>query len=174
MANPSMGLDKWRDYFRGANSDIFNIIEHAIMVAASDCPYDFKVKRNRIAEMLFTCKVTKCFGCDRVELAVPDVDGGEKSSQEDDEDKCKSKDTKGSKVNSSGGDDDDDCNREVMEMNVNQISNHSYDEAEALTDEIEVELQFFEEVVRIKKIIDKSEEEVCLFVYSLLLIWIRT
>ncbi|KAK6124819.1 hypothetical protein DH2020_041435 [Rehmannia glutinosa] len=85
MANTSSSLDKWREYFRSANSDIFDIIEHAIMVAASDCPYDFKLKRDRIAETLFACKVTKCFGCDRVELAVPNGDGLDKS-----EDKYKS------------------------------------------------------------------------------------
>lgn len=162
MANTPVSLDKWRDYFSGANSDIFNIIEHAIMVAASDCPYDFKVKRDRIAEMLFTCKVTKCFGCDRIELAVPHGDGLEKI----DDDKYKSgieaggsKDTKESKVNSSRDDDDD--HREVMEMNVNHVCNHSYEDAEALTDEIEVESQLLEEVLRIKEIVDNSEEKVC-------------
>lgn len=161
MADTSVSLDKWRDYFRSANSDIFNIIEHAILVAASDCPYDFKLKRDRIAEMLFTCKVTKCFGCDRIELAVPNADGLEKS-----EDQFKSgiepggsKDTKESKVNSSSRDYDD--HREVMEMNVNQISNYGYGDAEALTDEIEEESQFYGEVLRIKEIIDNNEEEVC-------------
>ncbi|KAI3472384.1 hypothetical protein Pfo_029145 [Paulownia fortunei] len=159
MANTSVSLDKWRDYFRGVNSDIFNIIEHAIMVAASDCPYDFKLKRDRIAEVLFTCKVTKCFGCDRIELAVPNADGLEKG----DDDKYKSgieaggsKDTKESKVNGSRDDDD---HREVMEMNVNQVRDDSSGDAEALTDEIEEESQFFEEVLRIKEIIDNSEEE---------------
>ncbi|KAK4412816.1 putative mediator of RNA polymerase II transcription subunitb [Sesamum alatum] len=165
MANASMSLDKWREYFRSANSDIFDIIEHAIMVAASDCPYDFKLKRDRIAERLFACKVTKCFGCERIELAVPTGDGLEKS-----EDKYKSgieaggsKDTKESKVNSSSRDDDDDVDdddlREVMEMNVNQISNYSYGDAEALTAELEEESQIFGEVLRIKEILDNNEEE---------------
>ncbi|KAL0339796.1 UNVERIFIED_CONTAM: putative mediator of RNA polymerase II transcription subunitb [Sesamum radiatum] len=166
MANASMSLDKWREYFRSANSDIFDIIEHAILVAASDCPYDFKLKRDRIAERLFACKVTKCFGCERIELAVPTGDGVEKS-----EDKYKSgieaggsKDTKESKVNSSSrddddDDDDDDDHREVMEMNVNQISNYSYGDVDALTDEIEEESQFFGEVLRIKEILDNNEEE---------------
>ncbi|KAI3444300.1 hypothetical protein Pfo_000965 [Paulownia fortunei] len=159
MDNTSVSLDKWREYFRSANSDIFDIIQHAIMVAASDCPYDFKLKRDRIAEMLFACKVTKCFGCDRIELAVPNADGLEKS-----EDKYKSlieaggsKDTKESKVNSSSRDDDD--HREVMEMNVNQVSNYSYGDAEALTDEIEEESQIYGEVIRIKEILDNNEEE---------------
>ncbi|KAL0404783.1 UNVERIFIED_CONTAM: putative mediator of RNA polymerase II transcription subunitb [Sesamum radiatum] len=166
MANASMSLDKWREYFRSANSDIFDIIEHAILVAASDCPYDFKLKRDRIAERLFACKVTKCFGCERIELAVPTGDGVEKS-----EDKYKSgieaggsKDTKESKANSSSrddddDDDDDDDHREVMEMNVNQISNYSYGDVDALTDEIEEESQFFGEVLRIKEILDNNEEE---------------
>ncbi|KAH6820794.1 hypothetical protein C2S53_018912 [Perilla frutescens var. hirtella] len=55
MAKNPVGLDTWRDYFRSSNSDIFSIIEHAIMVAASDCPNDFKAKRDGIAELLFTC-----------------------------------------------------------------------------------------------------------------------
>ncbi|KAH6820793.1 hypothetical protein C2S53_018911 [Perilla frutescens var. hirtella] len=55
MAKNPVGLDTWRDYFRSSNSDIFSVIEHAIMVAASDCPYDFKAKRDGIAELLFTC-----------------------------------------------------------------------------------------------------------------------
>ena len=121
----SVSLDKWRDYFRSASSDIFNIIEHAILIAASDCPHDFRLKRDRIAEMLFTCKLVKCFGCDKSE------------------DKLKSEidDTKESKVN-------------------------SY--AEALTDEIEEESQFYGEVLRIKDVVDHFEDEVCfLFLFNL-------
>lgn len=171
MANTSASLDKWREYFRSANSDIFGIIEYAIMVAASDCPYDFKTNRDRIAEMLFTCKMTKCLGCDRIELAVPSGgDGSEKS-----EDKYKSgveaggsKDTKESKVmNSSSRDDDDDDDddngdhRDLMEMNVNQVGSFSFDDAEALTDEIEEESVFYLEVLRIKGIVDNYEDEVC-------------
>ncbi|KAL6523301.1 hypothetical protein OROGR_016904 [Orobanche gracilis] len=168
--NTSAGLDKWREYFRSANSDIFDIIEKAIVVAASDCPYDFKLKRDRIAETLFACKITKCFGCDRLELAVPNGDDDVEKS----EDKFiksgieagGSKDTKESKVNSSirdDGDDDadDDDNRKVMvmEMNVNHVGDDSYADVEALTDEIEEESQFYGEVLRIKEILDNYEEE---------------
>ncbi|XP_057785942.1 probable mediator of RNA polymerase II transcription subunit 26b [Salvia miltiorrhiza] len=162
MADGSVSLEKWRDYFRSASSDIFIIIEHAILVAASDCPYDFRLRRDRIAEMLFTCKVIKCFGCDKVELAVPNGDGLDKS-----EDKLKSeidaggsKDTKESKVNSSCRNYDDD-HQEVMEMNTNHVANYSDGdaEAEALTDEIEEESQFYGEVLRIKDVVDNFEEE---------------
>ncbi|KAL0428451.1 UNVERIFIED_CONTAM: putative mediator of RNA polymerase II transcription subunitb [Sesamum latifolium] len=161
MAATPVSLDKWREYFRGANSDIFDIIEHAVMVAACDCPYDFKLKRDRIAEMLFTCKFTKCFGCDRVELAVPNPDSVEKRD-DDDDDKYRSgieaggsKDTKESKVS------DDDHHTEIVLMDVNQISNNSYGDVEALTDEIEEESQILDEVLRIKAIIDNKQEESC-------------
>ncbi|XP_073285081.1 probable mediator of RNA polymerase II transcription subunit 26b isoform X1 [Primulina huaijiensis] len=162
MANSSVILDKWREYFRRANCDIFSIIEQAIMVAASDCPYDFKLNRDRIAEMLFTCKVTKCFGCDKIELAVPNVKGAENSG-----DKRKSlieaggsKDSKESKVNS--------CvdHREIIEMNANQVSNYSYGEAEALNDEIDEESQLYEEVMRMKEILENNEEESDLLLFD--------
>lgn len=165
MAAAGVSLDKWRDYFRGSGSDIFTIIEHAIAVAASDCPYDFKLNRDRIAELLFNVRMSKCHGCDRVELAVP---GGGRFERSDDE-KLKSevdggggsKDTKESKVNSSSRDYEDD-HREVMEMNTNHVANYSDGdaEAEALTDEIEEESQFHGEVLRIKDVVDNYEEEV--------------
>ncbi|GER51918.1 transcription elongation factor family protein [Striga asiatica] len=167
----SASLDKWREYFRTASSDIFDIIEKAIMVAASDCPYDFKLKRDRIAEVLFACKITRCFGCEKLELAVPG--GGE--CPEKSEDKYKSgieaggsKDTKESKVNSSNrdcddddddDDNDDDNNREVMEMNVNQVRDDSYGDVEALNDEIEEESQFYGEALRIKEVLDNYKDE---------------
>ncbi|KAL3637115.1 hypothetical protein CASFOL_019414 [Castilleja foliolosa] len=160
----SRSLDKWRNYFGTANSDIFEIIEHAIMVAASDCPFDFKSKRDRIAEVLFSCKITKCFGCDRLELSVPPNGEGEKNG-----DKCKSgieaygsKDTKESKVNSSNRDEDDDeadddgNHKEAMEMNENH---DGCVDVEALNDEIEEESQFYEEVLRIKEILDNHDIE---------------
>ncbi|XP_042052071.1 probable mediator of RNA polymerase II transcription subunit 26b isoform X1 [Salvia splendens] len=149
MADAAVSLEKWRGYFRSASSDIFNIIEHAILVAASDCPYDFRLKRDRIAEMLFTCKAIKCFGCDKVELAVPNGDGLGNS-----EDKLKSEidagGSKESKVNSSSRDYD-----------VDHVVNYSDGdaEAEALTDDIEEESHFYGEVLRIKDVVDNFEEE---------------
>ncbi|KAE8726930.1 Transcription elongation factor family protein, putative isoform 2 [Hibiscus syriacus] len=35
-----LALERWRDYFRTSNSEMFDIIDHAIMVAALDCPKD--------------------------------------------------------------------------------------------------------------------------------------
>ncbi|XLR02816.1 hypothetical protein HN51_057815 [Arachis hypogaea] len=84
-------LDHWRSYFRSCSSfsDIFEIIDHAIMVAASDSPKEFKLKRDSAA-------------------------------------------SKESKLNSSRDDIDD-----HGDMDVNRVlSNYSFGEAEALTDEM--------------------------------------
>ncbi|KAF7819146.1 putative mediator of RNA polymerase II transcription subunit 26b isoform X1 [Senna tora] len=148
-------LDNWRSYFRSANSDIFDIIDHAIMVAASDCPKEFRLRRDGIAQRLFSTRVTRCVGCDRLELAVSaddeEEEGGCKSDFDRDGGEVEAGASKESKVHSSRDD--------HGEMNTNHISNFSYGEAEALTDEIEEESQFFAEVLRIKEILRNSEEE---------------
>lgn len=140
------------------------------MVAALDCPKEFRLRRDRIAETLFTCKLTRCTGCARVELAVPgeeyedETDRGCKSSglerssgdgdNDDDGDYgFEEGGSKESKANSSRGD-------ELVDMNVNQnVSNYSYGEAEALTDEIEEGSQIVGEVLRIKDILLNREDE---------------
>lgn len=161
MGMKSETLDDWRDYFRTSSSDIFDIIEHAIMVAASDCPQEFRIRRDRIAETLFSCKLAKCLQCDSVELSVPagGGDGGGEGGSckivkfERDEFEGGGGGSKGSKVNSCRDD-------HVVEMNVmNQVSNYSFGEAEALTDEIEEESQIVGEVLRIKEILDNYEDE---------------
>ncbi|KAL6140494.1 hypothetical protein ACLB2K_058793 [Fragaria x ananassa] len=141
----SSSLNYWRSYFRTANSDIFGIIDHAITVAAVDCPKEFRLRRDRVAELLFSCRMSRCSGCEKVELVVPcdhgegdeGVDGGGGASKE-------------SKVNSTSRDDD-----QVMKND----SNYSYGLAEALTDEIEEESQVFEEVLRIKEVFQNIEHE---------------
>ncbi|XP_042485934.1 probable mediator of RNA polymerase II transcription subunit 26b [Macadamia integrifolia] len=144
MAAKSGALDYWRKYFRSTNFDIFEVIEYAIVVAASDCPKEFKMRRDRIAERLYNCKYTRCSGCDRVELEVPEKEDGDDGG-------CKSgRDFEGfvekeSKVNS--------CTKDNPEADLNRVSNYSYDEAEALTEEIEEETQIVGEVLRIKEIL---------------------
>ncbi|XP_057549507.1 probable mediator of RNA polymerase II transcription subunit 26b [Amaranthus tricolor] len=167
------GLDNWRDFFRNAkNSDIFDIIEHAIMVASSDCPKEFRVRRERIAELLFTCKLTRCLGCERVELAVSEIDNindddvkvvikgvDQFNDDVDDDDHLNGGDgSKGSKVNSTTRDDYDqvDAGDDVM---LNHESNFSYGDAEALTDAIEETNGVIEEVFRIKDILLNSQDE---------------
>ncbi|KAL6134912.1 hypothetical protein ACLB2K_067140 [Fragaria x ananassa] len=144
----SSSLNYWRSYFRTANSDIFGIIDHAIMVAAVDCPKEFRLRRDRVAELLFSCRMNRCSGCEKVELVVPcdhgEGDGGVDGGGGD------GGASKESKVNSTSRDDD-----QVMKND----SNYSYGLAEALTDEIEEESQVFEEVLRIKEVFQNSEHE---------------
>ncbi|XP_033142274.1 probable mediator of RNA polymerase II transcription subunit 26a isoform X1 [Brassica rapa] len=52
IMKPSASLDTWRDYFHRGDSDIFGIIEHAIMVAATDSPVELKSRRDAIIELL--------------------------------------------------------------------------------------------------------------------------
>ncbi|KAE9599747.1 hypothetical protein Lal_00046344 [Lupinus albus] len=151
----SLSLDHWRSYFRSANSDIFEIIDHAIMVAASDCPKEFRLRRDGIAERLFSCKLTRCVGCDMVELAVSADDAGDEHNDDDDRDndgvEFEAGASKESKVN---------CSREDHgDMDVNRVSNFSFGDAEALTDEIEEESQYVGEVLRIKDILLHREEQ---------------
>ncbi|KAI7999045.1 putative mediator of RNA polymerase II transcription subunit 26b [Camellia lanceoleosa] len=154
MSTKSGNLDDWRDYFRSSNSDIFDIIEHSIMVAASDCPQEFRLRRDRIAEILFSCKLSRCVGCDRVDLAVSrdyDEEGGCKTGSDRDGCEFETGASKESKVNTYGDD--------HIEINMNHVSNYSYGEAEALTNEIEYESQIVGEVLRIKGILDNSHDE---------------
>ncbi|CAN8298160.1 unnamed protein product [Cochlearia groenlandica] len=148
--NPSASLDSWRDFFRRGDSDIFEIIDHAIMVAATDCPNKFKSRRDRIAELLFSCSVTRCVGCDHLELSVPGdgrvITVGEGGVAVVDE----VGGSKESKANSSRGDNN----------HINQIvSNYTYDEAEALSDEIEEFSMVSKEVFKIKEILLNKEDE---------------
>ncbi|KAI9121065.1 hypothetical protein K1719_008098 [Acacia pycnantha] len=150
----SDSLEYWRNYFRTANSDIFDIIHHAIMVAVSDCPKQFRLRRDGIAEHLFSSRWTRCVGCDRLELAVSgddEGDGGCKTGFDREATELEAGASKESKVNS-GRDDHE-------EMNRKQVSNFSFGEAEALTDEIEEESLMAGEVLRIKEILHNSKEE---------------
>lgn len=158
MGDASVSLDKWRDYFRSSNFDIFNVIEHAIMVAACDYPYDFKLKRDRIAEMLFVSKMTKCLGCDMTERFVTNYDGVENNGNNAKSRTGESKYTVESKVNYNRGGDDYDESRRAIKANWNRVSNCIGDD-EALTDEIDEEFKVFEEVLRIKEILDNKDEE---------------
>ncbi|XVE90739.1 hypothetical protein DITRI_Ditri20bG0101300 [Diplodiscus trichospermus] len=160
MAMKGLALEHWRNYFRTANSDIFDIIDNAITVAALDCPKEFRLRRDQIAEKLFTCKFTRCSGCDRVELVVPEYedDNGRgcqasfKRETDEEEDGCDIFEAGGSKESKANSSRDDPL--------MNQItSNYSYGEAEALTDEIEEESIIVGEVLRIKEVFHNSQDE---------------
>ncbi|KAK8925948.1 putative mediator of RNA polymerase II transcription subunit 26b [Platanthera zijinensis] len=73
MEGKSGSLDYWRRLFRSAEADIFEVIEKAIVVAAMDCPKEFRSRRDGIAEKLFSVPVSQCFGCNNAKLVVPDA-----------------------------------------------------------------------------------------------------
>ena len=135
---PPASLDHWRDYFRRADSDIFQIIDHAIMVAAADSPIKFKSRRDKIAELLFSCRVARCNGCDHLELSIPGEDTA---------------------VDEVGGGSKESNNQIVR-------NNYSYeDEAEALSDAIEEFSIVSKEVVRIKEVLINKDHEVLFLIF---------
>lgn len=153
-------LDYWRNLF--GNTNIFDVIKNSILIAASDFPKELEIQRDRIAHTLFTCRTARCLGCNKVELhlAEGDVededcgfrdDAGEGGSEDVREEGVISDGSGGkeSKVNSSATDD--------------LIGNYSYDEVEALTEEIMEENQIMTEVYRIKDILINKADEVLLF-----------
>lgn len=138
-------VEKWRKFFKGAGTDICSLIEYAIMVAASDCPNEFRRRRDRIAQRLYSSRFLRCCECDTVTLAEPHDDIIDDEGDEEGIKDCHDKDN--DKVNSSTG-----------EADGNRVSNYSYDEAEALTEEIEEESQVLREVFRIKDILENPDE----------------
>ncbi|KAK2362957.1 hypothetical protein P8452_66202 [Trifolium repens] len=143
-------LDHWRKYFRSSNSDIFSIIDNAIVVAAKDCPKEFKSRRDKIAEKLFSVLLNRCKDCEKVEVPVTDNENGEVCKRGS----VKIGASKESNVNGAGREEEA---NEVMK--VKPASNYSFDEAEALTDELEAESQAIAEVLRIKEILRHKEDE---------------
>nr|CAD1829044.1 unnamed protein product [Ananas comosus var. bracteatus] len=145
---PPAQLEDWRELFRGgggaaAESDIFEVIENAILVAAWDRPQELRIRRDRIVERLYTALLPRCFGCDRAELrstsavvAAAAASGG------------------------GGGDDAEEGGGSVRRnRRRGASSNYSYDEAEALTEEIEEESQIVGEVLRIKEILINKQDQ---------------
>ncbi|GMH18675.1 hypothetical protein Nepgr_020516 [Nepenthes gracilis] len=141
MAAKSSETDHWRDYFQTTNSDIFDIIENAIIVAASDYNKEFIARRGRIAGQLLAGKLTRSDG---IELQVPD-DNFENGNEFD--------------ANGSNESKASISRDHQAELNVNQLSDHSNEEAEALTDEIEEENRKVAEVLKIKLILQNFDEQ---------------
>ncbi|KAL8162978.1 hypothetical protein V2J09_014467 [Rumex salicifolius] len=142
------GIERWREYFRTSNVDIFEIIERGILVAASDCPKEFKLRRDRIAEVLFSSRLTQCTNCDGVELSAPKFDEGGRGVR--------------IQFDASGGSNeskDHNTRDDQIDVDLNPLSNYCYGEAEILTDEIEEHTSALQEVLRIKEILMNFEDE---------------
>ncbi|XP_041024635.1 probable mediator of RNA polymerase II transcription subunit 26b [Juglans microcarpa x Juglans regia] len=155
-------LEYWKSYFQGVDSGIFEIIDHAIMVAATDHPKEFMLQRGQIAEKLYSCQWTQCCSHEHSVVAVPKKTNNENLNCECACGRAKSGLTgsagdleivggRQSKVDSSRDD--------HAEMKTSQVRKYTYSEAEALTDEIDEENEIIGEVRRIKEILDNSQEE---------------
>ncbi|CAL9754203.1 unnamed protein product [Musa acuminata subsp. burmannicoides] len=142
MASLPGSVDYWRKFFRSADSDIFGVMEHAIVVAASDYPEEFRSRRDGLVEKFFTALLPRCLGCDRVDPRGAEAEEGRGSVRRVGE--------KENKVDSSN---------DGPESSTRVVSNYTYDEAEALTEEIEEEGQIVEEVLSIKEILANHHEE---------------
>ncbi|KAK8928619.1 putative mediator of RNA polymerase II transcription subunit 26b [Platanthera zijinensis] len=146
-------MDYWRRFFRSTEADIFEVIEKAIAVAATDCPKEFRSRRDGIAEKLFSVRVSKCFGCCNVKLLVPD--SGEDLRAEEDGGSVKWElIEKGSNIDGGNGGEHDELTRA-------RISNYGYDDepAEALTEVMDEENRITGEVLRIKELLLHSHDQ---------------
>ncbi|CAA7059904.1 unnamed protein product [Microthlaspi erraticum] len=153
IMTPSAALDSWRDYFRRGHSDIFRIIDNAIMVAAADFPTEFKSRRIGIAELLFTCKTSLCVGCDHLALSIP---GDEDAAQHDGLKTAATVEVGG------GGDGDGSVIEDETKLNENQIAGNDSSgegEVEGLSDELEACAGIVDEIMMIKAILMNEEEE---------------
>nr|GMD00283.1 probable mediator of RNA polymerase II transcription subunit 26B [Ipomoea batatas] len=138
------------------------------MVAAVDYPNELRKNRVFITEMVFACIVTKCFGCNNVELVVPNAYGEEVEAK-----------LRANAVNEAGKSSDiiDDNNKTADEGDdrnerfensenaaaaANQTSNSGLEDAdEVLSDGIDEECRNIVEVMRIKGILDNHGDEKC-------------
>ncbi|KAL9232627.1 hypothetical protein vseg_007716 [Gypsophila vaccaria] len=140
-------LEKWRKYFRRVKKgDIFDVIENAIMVAALDCAKEFEFRKSRIAQLLFSCRVSRCLGCNRVDLITPHDHLPQYEDEEGDHGGCGTQ-----SKNEFGGEDDVDFEDEDEDEEDVEV--------EALTDLIEEEKELVNEVLRIKDILYNSKDE---------------
>ncbi|KAI3940582.1 hypothetical protein MKW92_001353 [Papaver armeniacum] len=133
-------LERWRKYFASAKgSDIFDILNYGIIVAAIDCPMEFRIRRDQIAETLYSCGSMKkcCF------LSEGDANCEYKSGSnttvacvEENKDDCRVK---------------------------SESIDHECDEKEMNRNDPFCESQTVEEVLKIKEVLldsqNKSEEE---------------
>ncbi|WOL10745.1 putative mediator of RNA polymerase II transcription subunit 26b [Canna indica] len=60
MASSSMTLEHWRMFFGGFPSDIFEVMEKTILVAAADFPEEFKRRRGEIVGKLYGALQPQC------------------------------------------------------------------------------------------------------------------
>ena len=137
-------MEKLRELFESGETDICTLIEEAIAIAASEFPQELMAGRERIAERLFSIGYVRCGECNALTLAGADnIKGGVAAQGQHNHAKEK---------------------HGIHGERKRAIDNHShytcYDEAEAITKEIEEESEIIREVERIKGILlDPQESE---------------
>ncbi|XP_042511629.1 probable mediator of RNA polymerase II transcription subunit 26b [Macadamia integrifolia] len=137
MSSKTHSLSHWRGVFKAAGSDIFELIEYAIMVAASDRPKEFKRRRDGIAEMIFNEEMQE-----------------EKKKEIHGSASMKRKESHGNSGIES--DNDDDIEPSFPEENAEQINNII---AEIYRINRGGEIKIVEEVLRIKGIIEAKVDQ---------------
>ncbi|KMZ71989.1 hypothetical protein ZOSMA_170G00100 [Zostera marina] len=132
----------WRDFFGGDNKNIFDIIKNSILIAAADFPKEFESQRDQIAQTLFTCGTARCHNCNSLELHLAKNEI------------CEFRDGDGGRIEDGGKE------SKVNSSTTNDlIGNCSYEDVEALTEEIMEENQIVTEVYRIKEILINKNDE---------------
>ncbi|GJM88597.1 hypothetical protein PR202_ga04675 [Eleusine coracana subsp. coracana] len=140
------GLDRWRDFFRGAGAGICEVIENAILVAAADAPRELLHRRDRIAERLFTAHRRDAAAAPPPSLGSVAASATPATPVEEDKGSVRRVAEKEYKVDSSsngdhggghGHDEDDDSDSDDERLRRAAASNygHNYDEDEDEEDE---------------------------------------
>ncbi|KAF8006962.1 hypothetical protein BT93_K1075 [Corymbia citriodora subsp. variegata] len=137
-------LDVWREFFRTTDTEIFEFIEKAITIAALDHPRDFGLRKDRIAEQLFSTTTTQSrrLGCDDMPALL--------HGRED----CVrvGKESKAIEHKSRG-----DVERDGVD--INPESYLGYGGTEAFNDEIDEKSRVVAEILRIKQVLDNGQRE---------------
>lgn len=136
-------MERWRSYFGKAGADIWTIIEQGIVLAAVDHPAEFKEKRGEIAETLFARRL--------LQLQSEDTDATRLSGS------VVTNATNFMEVNELRADEEEMGARAVAKIE-GERRDCSYDEVEALTDEMEEETLLLKELHFIKETIAENDQ----------------
>ncbi|GLT27999.1 hypothetical protein SLA2020_029600 [Shorea laevis] len=154
------GIDQWREFFGGANSSMFEIIDQAVSVAAKDHPKEFKLRRCQIVDKLYSSELNQCRCYNHNELP-----NNKKSSEECDTGANGSLQGNGNAVDDFGviggskdGDEIDICQNDPQEINTNQPIKNSCSEAEALTADTDEEKEIICELDRIREVVQNEDQ----------------
>ncbi|KAH7415290.1 hypothetical protein KP509_14G036300 [Ceratopteris richardii] len=134
-------MEQWRVYFESSGVDFWTVCERALTLAYIDNPIDFPARRDKLAQKLFAPEKFDRDVSDEEAPLIIGIRGGQTA--------CKPQ-----KVNG---------NRDDGNPTTNSPSNDTYDEAEALTEEMEEESLLKRDVFEIKDMLldsYKSEHEV--------------